>query len=249
MDEDGRDRNRKNTIMQKTALVTGGTRGIGEGISRALVKAGYTVIACGLTAAECAAFSPEAGISTAVLDVTDERSVASAIAACNRLDLLVNCAGIIQRAGKEFEIEAFRLTLEVNLVGTMRMCVAAKPLLAKTGGSIVNTASMLTFHGSPFVPGYAASKGGIGQLTKSLAAAWAPEGVRVNAIAPGWIETELTRPLVEDAVRAAPILARTPMNRWGTPGDIGGVVVFLASDAARFVTGAIIPVDGGYLAV
>ena len=131
----------------------------------------------------------------------------------------------------------------------MRMCVAAKPLLAQTHGTIINTASMLTFQGSPFVPGYAASKGGIGQLTKSLAAAWAQDGIRVNALAPGWIDTELTRPLVEDATRSAPILARTPMGRWGKPDDLGGVALFLASDAARFVTGAIIPVDGGYLAV
>ncbi len=235
--------------MSRTALITGGTRGIGAGIAHALAEAGYRVIACGLSEAECQAFPPHQGISTRVLDVTSETSVAEAIAGCDRLDLLVNCAGVIQRGGREFEIEAFRLTLEVNLVGTMRMCVAAKPLLAACRGAIVNTASMLTFQGSPFVPGYAASKGGVGQLTKSLAAAWAAEGIRVNAIAPGWIETELTRPLVEDAVRSAPILARTPMNRWGTPEDIGGVVVFLASDAARFVTGAIIPIDGGYLAV
>lgn len=235
--------------MIPTALVTGGTRGIGEGIARALAGAGYRVIACGLTAEECAAFNPDPAITTRVLDVTSDASVATAIAACDRLDLLVNCAGIIQRAGKEFAIDAFRQTLEVNLVGTMRCCIAAKDRLAASGGAIVNTASMLTFQGSPFVPGYSASKGGVGQLTKSLAAAWAPEGIRVNAIAPGWIETELTRPLVEDAVRSAPILARTPMGRWGQPSDIGGVVVFLASEAARFVTGAIIPVDGGYLAV
>jgi NAD(P)-dependent dehydrogenase (short-subunit alcohol dehydrogenase family) len=235
--------------MMQTALVTGGTRGIGEGIARALAAAGYRVIACGLTEAECATFAPAPGITTRMLDVTSDASVTAALAACDRLDLLVNCAGMIQRAGKEFEIDAFRLTLEVNLVGTMRTCVAAKDKLAAVKGSIVNTASMLTFQGSPFVPGYSASKGGIGQLTKSLAAAWAPEGIRVNAIAPGWIETELTRPLVEDAVRSAPILARTPMARWGKPEDVAGVVAFLASDAARFVTGAIIPVDGGYLAV
>lgn len=236
--------------MQHKAIVTGGTRGIGEAISRALADAGYSVIACGLTAAECAAFAPDPAIATAVLDVTDEESVAGLFRRLDKLDLLVNCAGIIQRGGQEFDIDAFRLTLEVNLTGTMRCCLAARPyLLAGGGGSIVNTASMLTFQGSPYVPGYAASKGGVGQLTKSLAAAWASEGIRVNAIAPGWIDTELTRPLAQDAARAAPILERTPMKRWGEPKDVAGAVVFLASEAARFITGAILPVDGGYLAV
>lgn len=235
--------------MSRVALVTGGTRGIGEGIARALAAAGYHVVACGVNAEECAAMKPYSGVRTAVLDVTNDASVAEVISGLDRLDLLVNCAGIIQRGGAEFDIAAFEKTIAVNLTGTMRMCVATKERLMAVGGSIVNTASMLTFQGSPFVPGYAASKGGVGQLTKSLAAAWAADGIRVNAVAPGWIDTPLTRPLVEDAVRAAPILARTPMNRWGTPDDIGGVVVFLASDAARFITGAIIPVDGGYLAV
>ena len=235
-------------MAARHVLVTGGTRGIGEGIARAFAAAGWQVTACGLTQAECDAFAPDPRIATRPLDVTDDDAVRATLESLSRLDALVNCAGIIQRGGAEFAIDAFRLTLEVNLVGTMRMCVAAKHLLAETGGSIVNTASMLTFQGSPFVPGYAASKGGVGQLTKSLAAAWASDGIRVNAIAPGWIETDLTRPLVEDAARSAPILARTPMARWGQPEDIGGVAVFLASDAARFVTGAIVPVDGGYLA-
>jgi NAD(P)-dependent dehydrogenase (short-subunit alcohol dehydrogenase family) len=231
------------------ALVTGGTRGIGAGIVHALSDAGWTVTATGLTADECAGLAARDAVITRVLDVTRDDQVAALIDETPSLDLLVNCAGIIQRGGAEFALDAFKLTLEVNLVGTMRMCVAAKPLLARSRGSIVNTASMLTFHGSPFAPGYAASKGGVGQLTKSLAAAWAGEGIRVNAIAPGWIATDLTRPLVEDTARSAPILARTPQGRWGTPEDVGGVVVFLASDAARFVTGAILPVDGGYLAM
>lgn len=234
---------------QPTALVTGGTRGIGEGIARALANAGYRVLAGGVSAAEVAAFGPHPAIATCVLDVTSDASVAEAMAMVPRLDLLVNCAGIIQRGGAEFDLSAFERTIAVNLTGTMRMCVAAREKLAASGGSIVNTASMLTFQGSPFVPGYAASKGAVGQLTKSLAAAWAAQGIRVNAIAPGWIATDLTRPLVEDAERSAPILARTPMNRWGEPEDLGGVVVFLGSPAARFITGAILPVDGGYLAV
>ncbi len=234
---------------KKFALVTGGTRGIGAGAALALAQAGYQVLATGLTDEEVAATPCHVAIRHARLDVTRDDQVAAIIAGCERIDALVNCAGMIQRGGKEFEIEAFRLTVEVNLTGTMRMCVAAREKLAAHNGAIVNTASMLTFHGSPFAPGYAASKGGVGQLTKSLAAAWAADGIRVNAVAPGWIATELTRPLVEDAERSAPILARTPMNRWGEPADIGGAIVFLLSDAARFVTGTVLPVDGGYLAV
>ena len=233
----------------RLALVTGGTRGIGAGAAIALANAGYEVLATGLTEEEVATAPGHAAIRHARLDVTKDDQVAAIVASSPRIDALVNCAGMIQRGGKEFEIEAFRLTVEVNLTGTMRMCLAAKEKLAATKGAVVNTASMLTFQGSPFAPGYAASKGGVGQLTKSLAAAWAPDGIRVNAVAPGWIATELTRPLVEDAVRSAPILARTPMGRWGEPGDVGGAVVFLLSDAAAFVTGAILPVDGGYLAI
>lgn len=231
------------------ALVTGGTRGIGAGAALALAEAGYQVLATGLTQDEVAATPAHAAIRHARLDVTSDAEVAAIVAACERIDALVNCAGMIQRGGKEFEIEAFRLTVEVNLTGSMRMSLAAKDKLAASKGAIVNTASMLTFHGSAYAPGYAASKGGVGQLTKSLAAAWAQDGIRVNAVAPGWIATELTRPLVEDAARSAPILSRTPMNRWGEPGDVGGAVLFLLSDAARFITGAILPVDGGYLAV
>jgi len=133
------------------------------------------------------------------------------------------------------------------LNGTMRACSAARHFLKETNGSIINIASMLTFFGGGLVPAYSASKGGIAQLTKSLAIAYASDQIRVNAIAPGWIKTPLTKALQQDENRANAILSRTPMNRWGEPEDLAGPAMFLASDDAKFVTGSIIPVDGGYM--
>jgi len=228
------------------AVVTGGTRGIGEGIARALAAAGWRVVAGGIGEDEIAAFSPHPAIETIPLDVTDEASVAALVERCDRIDALVNCAGILLKA-REFEIESFSRVLDVNLTGTMRMCVAARPKLAVTGGAIVNTASMYAFFGASHAPAYAASKGAVAQLTKSLAAAWAGDGIRVNAVAPGWIDTDMARGALQDPARAGPIMARTPMGRWGSPADVAGAVQFLLSDAARFVTGVVLPVDGGYL--
>jgi NAD(P)-dependent dehydrogenase (short-subunit alcohol dehydrogenase family) len=235
--------------MTAKALITGGTTGIGFGIALAMVEAGYHVTVTGLTDAQVAAIATGQQLAAVKLDVTSAASVADVLAQFDRLDALINCAGVIFRNHAEYDIETFQRVIDVNLTGTMRMCVAARPKLAAARGAIVNTASMLSYFGGPAVPAYTASKGGVAQLTKALAGAWASEGIRVNAIAPGWIATELTRGLVEDEDRSAAILGRTPMQRWGEPGDVGGAAVFLCSKAARFITGAILPVDGGYAAV
>lgn len=232
----------------KRAVVTGGGRGIGLAAALALCQEGYEVIATGVDAVEVNNMPRVSGLTGRVLDVRDERALHDLFDAVESLDVLVNCAGLIRRGGSEFDPATFVEVIDVNLTGTMRTCMAARPLLARNGGAIVNTASMLSFFGGPGVPAYTASKGGVAQLTKSLAVAWANEGIRVNAVAPGWIATELTRPLYEDAARADPILQRTPMRRWGKPEDVAGPVVFLCSDAARFITGVILPVDGGYSA-
>lgn len=235
--------------MRSKAIVTGGTTGIGFGIATAMVDAGYEVRVTGLTGEQVAAVPQREHLSAVILDVTSAASVAAVLEPFDELAALINCAGVIFRNGAEFDIETFQKVIDVNLTGTMRMCVAARPKLGAARGAIVNTASMLSYFGGPSIPAYTASKGGVAQLTKALAVAWAPEGIRVNAIAPGWIATELTRGLVEDEARSAAILGRTPMQRWGEPADIGGAAVFLCSEAARFITGAILPVDGGYAAV
>jgi NAD(P)-dependent dehydrogenase (short-subunit alcohol dehydrogenase family) len=230
----------------RRVLVTGGTSGIGAAIARAFAAQGDAVTVTGATAAEADAARGQ-GLDAQALDVRDDTAVRALVGGLGRLDVLVNCAGVIRRGGAEHDPAVFADTVDINLVGTMRACAAARPLLAASRGCVVNTASMLSFFGGGLVPGYSASKGGVAQLTKSLAIAWAADGIRVNAVAPGWIATPLTQPLQDDAARSAQILARTPLARWGTPEDIAGPVLFLAGDGARFVTGVVLPVDGGYL--
>ena len=229
----------------KQALITGGARGIGFGIAEAMLAAGYEVTVTGLTEEEVAAVPKREYLRAVKLDVTDDADVAACVTRLDRLDALVNCAGIILRDGQEFTVEGFQKVINVNLTGTMRLCVATKPLLEKQGGAIVNTASVWSFFGGGLVPAYTASKGGVAQLTKALAVAWAP-GIRVNAIAPGWVETELTKAARADAARSDAIIARTPFGRWGRADDIGGAVVFLCSEGAGFITGTVLPIDGGY---
>jgi NAD(P)-dependent dehydrogenase (short-subunit alcohol dehydrogenase family) len=220
-----------------TALITGAAGGIGGALLDAFRSAGYRTIGVDRAPAD----------GVALLDVTDADAVSAFAAKLDGLAVLVNAAGVI-RLREEYEPVEFSRVVDINLTGTMRMALACRKALAKARGAIVNIASMHALFGAPLSPAYSASKGGIVQLTKSLAVAWAEDGIRVNAIAPGWIETPMTIPARSDAARNRAILDRTPLGRWGTPADIAGPALFLASDAARFVTGAVLVVDGGYSA-
>lgn len=238
----------------RQVLISGGTSGIGRAIALAFQAAGARVTVTGLQSAEIDTFLTEqrtmaadkAAITAVQLDVQDATAVAQLASELSDLDVLVNCAGMILRGGAEFDPERFQQVVDVNLHGTMRLCTAFRSHLARARGCIVNIASMLSFFGSGFAPAYSSSKGAIAQLTKSLAIAWAGEGIRVNAIAPGWIVTPLTQPLVDSPERSQTIIDRTPLKRWGEPADVTGAVQFLCSSEAAFITGVILPVDGGY---
>jgi NAD(P)-dependent dehydrogenase (short-subunit alcohol dehydrogenase family) len=226
----------------RRVLVTGATSGIGLALAAGFATAGARVTGVGLGEPPAA---PE-DVAFVGGDVTDPQCIPAVVAGLDRLDAVVCCAGIIRR-DTEHDPDVFARVLDVNLTGTMRTLTACHELLRASGGSALATASMLSSLGGPRVPGYAASKGGVVALVKSLAVAWAPE-VRVNAIAPGWIATAMTAALREPGGAGEAILARTPLGRWGDAEDLVGPALFLCSDAARFITGAVLPVDGGYLA-
>lgn len=236
-----------NLFAGQRAVVVGGTSGIGAGTALRLASLGADVLALGLDARGQHSPTHER-IRCAELDVTDEAGVRAALSRESSIHLLVNCAGI-SRDREEYELDVFEQVLSVNLTSIMRACATAIPALIRTQGSIVNVASMFSTFGSADRPAYAASKGGVVQLTKSLAQAYAPAKVRVNAVAPGWIATPLSQGPRRDAAASQKIVDRIPLGDLGMPADVADAIAFLASPAARYITGITVPVDGGYLTV
>jgi NAD(P)-dependent dehydrogenase (short-subunit alcohol dehydrogenase family) len=237
----------------KHAIVTGGAGGIGSAIVGELLQRGYTVTACAISETEIEQHKNNQQMANAnwqIIDVGNLQSVNEHAERTETLDVLVNCAGITARGPTAFSEESFEQIFDINVHGTMRMCRAFLPHLERSKGSIINFASVMSTFGSGTAPGYAASKGAVAQLTKSLAIAWASKGVRVNAIAPGWIETPMTRDHIKstDQPFYEKVVARTPMGRWGTPENVARVVPFLCSEDAAFITGVVLAVDGGYMA-
>jgi 2-dehydro-3-deoxy-D-gluconate 5-dehydrogenase len=245
-------------LSGRVALVTGGNGGIGLGMARGMAEAGAAIAIAGRNVAKseaAAADIAKLGVRTAVLevDVAKEAScrkmVDDAVKSLGRLDILVNNAGInIRKAADQMALAEWQQVIDINLTSAFICSHAAYPRMKEAGGGkIINIGSMLSIFGAPFAPAYGASKGGIVQLTKSLAVTWAKDNIQVNAVLPGWIDTELTKKArAEVSGLNAMVLMRTPAKRWGKPEDHAGVAVFLASRASDFVTGTSIPVDGGY---
>jgi 2-deoxy-D-gluconate 3-dehydrogenase len=245
-------------LKSKVGIVTGGNGGIGLGMARGLAAAGARVVVAARNAEKSRAAVRElqdlgSEAFAVSLDVTDEAAVQRAFGEiqerCGRLDILVNNAGTnIRKPAHELKAEEWHRVLDTNLTSAFLCSRAAYPAFkAAGGGKIINIGSMMSIFGASFAPAYAASKGGIVQLTRSMASAWAPDNIQVNAVLPGWIDTDLTRGAraqVQGLNEA--ILRRTPAGRWGVIDDMAGVAVFLASSASDFVTGTAIPVDGGY---
>ena len=241
----------------KSALVTGSFRGLGAAMAVALAEAGANVMCHDRMSSACTTcdkvrgFGRKTGYLNA--DLGDRKAAAflvdRTIAELGSLDIVINNAGVIRRApAAEFPEEYWDEVIAVNLSAVFRLCqLAGRHMLARGSGKIVNIASLLSFQGGITVPSYAAAKGGVGQLTKALANEWAGKGVNVNAIAPGYMATENTFPLRQDAARSRQIVERIPAGRWGEPSDLAGAVVFLSSSASDYVNGHLLVVDGGWL--
>jgi len=241
-------------LTGKVALVTGGNGGIGLGMARGLAEAGASVMVAGRDAqknrraVEALGQKADAIEVDMALDSGGESAVAASVRKFGRLDIVVNNAGTnIRKPPQDYTMAEWHSVLNTNLTSMFACCQAAYPHLRQRGGKIINIGSMMSLFGASFAAPYGASKGGVVQLTKSLAAAWANENIQVNAVLPGWIDTDLTkRARQEIGGLHERVLARTPAARWGAIADFAGIAVFLFSSASDFVTGAAIPVDGGY---
>lgn len=228
-------------VSGKTVLITGGTGGIGGAFASAFLAHGAHVIVADL-------HIPEAGLDPRIryeaLDVRNADAIGALADRVEALDILIHCAGRASR--EEYNPEVFADIIDIHLVGNLRLANAFRPHLKASRGCVINIASMYSYFGSPATPAYGAAKAGIVQLTKSLAIAFAADGIRVNAIAPGWISTALTRTSRDNDAFNQRVISRIPDGQWGEPEDVAGAAVFLASPAARLINGATLPVDGGY---
>jgi NAD(P)-dependent dehydrogenase (short-subunit alcohol dehydrogenase family) len=228
------------TSKNPIAVVTGGGTGIGRAVAEALSAAGYQCLALGLDTDD----DLPASVEFRRVDVTDTAACLAALPD-GPVAALVNCAGVLRHAD-EWQAETFDFVMKINVTAGFALANALADRLETGGGAVVNIASMWAIFGSPGAPAYTASKGAVAALTRSQAVAWAPRGIRVNSIAPGWVETRISEKARTDSARAPAILARIPMRRWARPAEIAGVVQFLLSPAAGYITGAMIPVDGGF---
>lgn len=246
------------SVSGKKAIVTGGTRGLGYGMAEGLLENGCEVVIFGTNEKVYEVAEKLSGNSYKChgvqVDLGDQKqrveAFNKAVDLMGGLDILVNAAGVQSRhKSEEFPLEDYEYVLNVNLTATFVLCqLAAKEFLKKDGGKIINVASMLSFFGGYTVPAYAASKGGVAQITKAFANEWAEHNINVNAVAPGYMATEMNTALLDrNNPRYAEITNRIPAKRWGTGDDMKGVAIFLASEASNYLNGAIIPIDGGYL--
>jgi 2-deoxy-D-gluconate 3-dehydrogenase len=240
-------------LTARVAIVTGGNGGIGLGIARGLAAAGAKVVIAGRNAQKSAAAAKEIGGDPIEVDVKSEASLKALVAETlqrhQRLDILVNNAGInIRKQPQEYALAEYHEVMNTNLTSAFKLSQLAYPEMKKAGGGkIINIGSMMSIFGASFTAAYATSKGGIVQMSRAMACAWAKDNIQVNCVLPGWIDTDLTRKARKDVPGLHErVLARTPAGRWGDPKDFAGIAVFLASAASDFLTGTAIPVDGGY---
>lgn len=230
------------SVEGKHVLITGGTGGIGAAFANAFLAQGAQVTVADIAPPKT---DPDPRIRYEILDVRDDAAIATLAAKLERLDVLIHCAGKIAR-WEEYKADVFMDVINIHLVANMRLATAFRPHLKASQGCLINIASMMSYFGAPQAPAYSAAKTGVVGLTRSLAIAFAEDGIRVNAIAPGWIKTELSRGGRDNPVFNAKVVARIPNGQWAEPEELAGTAVFLASAASHLINGVTIPVDGGY---